>query len=167
MKIKVSKITIAIGVFIIISASFARQLMNLIKAFIGDQGFMILTKAMILILGLAVFLFIIRNRFGLIKTAVFITVLIMGLVLTWLFIKIPEEKMHILEYAFLGWLAAKDLAKLNSKPLAAVLASLFVAAVGVLDELFQAVLPYRFYQLSDIVLNGLGGIFGTCLYMLS
>lgn len=106
------------------------------------------------------------------KRTIFLNILLFGIVLTigmvlaWQ-IKIPEEKIHILEYAILGWFAGRDLIKTNKKIKGAILACIFCTIVGILDEIFQAILPYRVYDLRDIVFNSLGGAWGVILYLLS
>ena len=106
------------------------------------------------------------------KRTIFLNILLFGIVLTigmvlaWQ-IKIPEERIHILEYAILGWFAGRDLIKTNKKIKGAILACIFCTIVGILDEIFQAILPYRVYDLRDIVFNSLGGAWGLILYLLS
>ena len=80
--------------------------------------------------------------------------------------KIPVEQIHIFEYAVLGWFATRDLIKVNKKIKGIILACLFTIIVGILDEAFQAVLPYRYYEIRDIVFNILGGTWGIILYLL-
>jgi VanZ family protein len=94
-----------------------------------------------------------------------ITVTVIGLSLTWQ-LKIPEEKVHILEYAILGWFASRDLIKADRKLKGFIIVLFFTFMVGVFDELFQKILPYRFFQWSDIELNSLGGIWGISLFTL-
>lgn len=163
---QISKITIFIGLYIIISASFMRQVMGFLKAHIGQSGFIILLGLILIISGLAFLIFVIRNSSNWIKTSLLTIVLIIGLALAWQ-IKIPEEKIHILEYAVLGWFVGRDLINANKKAKGAILACVFGIVVGILDETFQAILPYRVYGLRDIVFNSLGTTWGVILYLLS
>ena len=82
-------------------------------------------------------------------------------------LKIPAERIHILEYGLLGWLAGRDLIKTNKKTKGSILACLMIGMVGILDEVFQAVLPYRYFDMRDIMFNSLGGSWGIVLYILS
>ena len=166
MKYKISKTTIAVALFIIISASFMRQLLGLMQTHLGEKGVTILLGLILIVSGLAFLIFAIRNRPGLRKILALIAILSIGLLLSSQ-IKIPVEKIHLLEYAILGWFAARDLIKANKKAKAAFLACAIGIAVGILDELFQAVLPYRVFELRDIVFNGLGTAWGVTLYLLS
>jgi glycopeptide antibiotics resistance protein len=73
---------------------------------------------------------------------------------------IPEERIHIIHYGFLGFL----LVILNrEKPLkiSFALSLVIVLAVSGADELFQAFLPYRVGELRDVGFGFVGGIWGT------
>jgi len=62
----------------------------------------------------------------------------------------PEEKVHLFEYAVLGFLAARCF----RSPWKAML---FVFLAGVGDEVFQYFLPERVFDLRDIFLNTVSG----------
>ncbi len=158
--------TIFIGIFIIISAAFMRQIMNFSKLYVGEKGFEVSVGLLIILSGLTFFIFAIINSAGLVKTLVLIGILVVGLSLAWQ-MRLPEEKIHVLEYGILGWLTMKDLVLVNKRIKSLVLAGVFCVAVGALDELFQAVLPYRVFEVRDIVANILGGIWGVTLYLLA
>ncbi len=140
--------------------------MDFIKASIGGQGFLYLIATMAGILGLFFLIYVIRNNFQLVKVLMFVVVWGVGLALTWQ-IKIPQERIHILEYAVLGWLSVRDLNRKNKKIRASFLACIYCVIIGILDELFQAILPYRFFDWRDIIFNGVGGGWGVVLYLLS
>ncbi|MCQ9208105.1 MAG: VanZ family protein [Omnitrophica bacterium] len=166
MKYKISKTTIGIGLFIIVSASFSRQILALVQLRIGERGVITLLGLVLVISGLAFLIFAIRNKPGAKRILMLIAILTSGLYFSWQ-IKIPVERIHLLEYALLGWFAARDLIKTNQKAKGAILACTLGIAVGIVDELFQAVLPYRVFELRDIVFNGLGTAWGIALYFLS
>lgn len=163
---KLPRLTIALGTVIIISASFTKQLSDFIKANIGERGFLILAGIIFVIFGLSLLIFVIRNRPKLINILLFAILLIIGIVLAWR-IKIPVEKIHILEYAALGWIAGRDLIKRNKKIKGILLAYAICMAVGVVDELFQKLLPYRYCDLRDVLFNSLGSSWGVILYLIS
>lgn len=75
-------------------------------------------------------------------------------------LRIPEEKIHLLEYGVLAFLIFRALRlDINERPAffwALVLGFLF----GWGDEGIQYLLPNRYYQLKDVLLNGLGCVFG-------
>jgi len=140
--------------------------MNFAKATIGEQGFIFLIGVVGVIFLVSFLILIIRKRSSFLKLLVFIAVLIVGMLLTWQ-LKIPEEKIHLLEFALLGWLASRDLIKPGRKVKGAIFALAFTLTVGVLDEVFQGILPYRYFQWCDIGFNSAGGLWGIALYLLS
>lgn len=162
---RISKTTIFIGLFIIVSASFIRQLADFLKAHLGEVGFIILIGLILAGMGLAFLIFIIRNSPGLIRSLMVVLILIVGLALAWQ-IRIPVERIHIVEYGLLGWFSGRDLIERNRKIKGMILVCIFTAIVGVIDEVFQAILPYRYYDLRDIGFNSLGGLWGLVLYSL-
>jgi len=163
---RVSKLTFFIGLSIIISASFLRQVMDFVRAVVGEGGFLILIGGVGVIFLVSFLILIIGKRPSFLKLLIFIAVLITGLWLAWQ-IKIPEEKIHLLEFAVLGWLSSRDLIKPNRKVKGIIFALAFTITIGVLDEVFQGILPYRYFQWRDIAFNSAGGFLGIGLYLLS
>ncbi len=161
---RISKTTIFIGLFIVVSAAFTRQLTDFLKTHIGETGFIILIGLIMAGAGLAFLIFIIRNNLGLVKALATVLISILGLALAWQ-MRIPVERIHILEYGILGWFAGRDLIEKNRKIRGIILACLFATIMGVLDEAFQAILPYRFWELRDIGFNSLGAAWGAVLYL--
>jgi hypothetical protein len=75
----------------------------------------------------------------------------------------PEEKLHLLEYGLLGYLTWRafrvDFSRCKSYGLAFLLSSL----LGWGDELIQEILPNRYYQTEDVVLNIFSSFMGLFL----
>ena len=77
--------------------------------------------------------------------------------------KIPEEKIHFLEYGFLAFLICRAL-RLDWGDLKSYSGAFFLTfLLGWLDEGIQAILPNRYYQLSDVGLNGISAGLGLLL----
>jgi len=140
-----------------------RQLMNFAKSNIGEGGFSVLIGVILVISALAFLVFIIRNSLSFKTTFILVGIVAAGLALVSQ-IKIAEEKIHLLEFAVLGWLALKDALTVHKRFKGVILALVFTLIIGVLDEAFQAVLPYRYFQSWDILLNSLGGAWGIVLF---
>jgi len=140
--------------------------MDFIKAVVGEQGFVILIGITGAVFLVGFLILIVRKSSNLLKIPIFIVVLIGGMWLVWQ-LKIPEEKIHFLEFAVLGWFASRDLIKPGRKLKGIIFALTFTLAVGVLDEVFQGILPYRYFQWCDIGFNNAGGFWGVILYLLS
>lgn len=68
-------------------------------------------------------------------------------------LKVPEEKIHLIEYGFLAFLVFRavdlDYRGVKRYGIAFVVSSL----LGWMDELIQHFLPNRYYQSSDVLLN--------------
>ena len=89
-----------------------------------------------------------------------------------LFIHLPEERLHYLEYGlFCGFVHAALMERRNNKPLPDDLGSLkrvvlapwslalvITMGAGWLDEGIQAILPNRYYDLRDVAFNFSAGI---------
>jgi hypothetical protein len=66
----------------------------------------------------------------------------------------PEEAVHLLEYGILGFLLYRALAKRFPDPAVYGAAVLVGLLVGTVDEIIQWLVPGRFWDFRDIVLNG-------------
>lgn len=166
-----SKLTIFIALYIIISASFMLQVFNFIRARIGETGLVILVGLILVTSALCFFVRLIinsvrRKRFNLLKALVAASALVMILTLAWQ-IENFAERIHVAQFVVLGWFAARDLTKQDKKVKGTILACLFCVVVGIVDEIFQAVLPYRFFDLNDIVANSAGGCWGMALFLIT
>ncbi|MBW1671509.1 MAG: VanZ family protein, partial [Deltaproteobacteria bacterium] len=81
-----------------------------------------------------------------------------------LLVNFPEERIHLVEYGLIGLMLGWALAGISRWPELWPLAVALVWMVGLGDELIQAVLPNRVYDVRDIVLNGLAGMAGLYLF---
>lgn len=135
------------------------------KAHIGEAGFLAGVQLILIGSGSAFFIFVARRGVSFVGAFQIGLVTIVGLGLAWL-VKLPEEKLHILEYAVLGWFAGRDLSRRRGGIQGVLRGSLACAAVGLLDELIQGLLPFRFFNFRDLIFNALGGFLGSILYLL-
>lgn len=69
----------------------------------------------------------------------------------------PEERLHLLEYGLVALLAERAMPKRLSGARRLGAAAAFTAAAGWCDELIQALLPSRYYDLRDVGFNALAG----------
>ena len=81
-----------------------------------------------------------------------------------LLVNFPEERIHLVEYGLIGLMLGWALAGTSRWPEWWPLGMALVWMVGLGDELIQAVLPNRVYDVRDILLNGLAGIVGLYLF---
>jgi len=138
--------------------------MDFFRVWLGDNNFSSLIALTLDISWLAFFIIITKRQNALKKLFVAL-LLITGTILAYQ-IKIPEERIHILEYMILGWFTGKDLLKDGKHKVNIFLACVFTLLVGVFDELFQKILPYRVFDMRDILFNSAGGTGGVFLYLL-
>ena len=72
------------------------------------------------------------------------------------------ERTHLAEYGIAAWLAWRAVSQHVRGPLAAyAAAALIAAAIGWGDELIQAILPNRVYDLRDVAMNAAGSVLGV------
>ncbi len=167
--IKISKITFLIAACIILSSSFTKQLTDYIKGRIGVRGFIAVTLATLGLATVSFLIFRLKNKTRLYKTLLSVAVVAIGIALT-MRVALTVEKVHLFEYAILGWWSGKDFIQGEGamrKARDAAYAFLVCALVGIADELFQALLPYRVCAISDMALNAAGGAWGVILCFLN
>jgi hypothetical protein len=161
---RLSKFTIGLGIYIIVSASFARQLSDFLKKLWGEYDLRIISLTIPLIVIIFLFIRIFVNRLNFVRAIINILILATAFIYVW---SMPYfiEITHILEYGLLGWLAARDLSKQKITNRGIVLSILFVFLISALDETFQYFLPYRVGEIRDVITNLNSGIIGTALFL--
>lgn len=83
----------------------------------------------------------------------------------------PYELTHLPEYAILGILVVRAIKetegrrreKMNETSLY-LQSAVITCALGAIDELYQGILPSRFFTWYDILLNGIGGLLGLTIF---
>jgi hypothetical protein len=162
---KLSSLTLGVGFFIVVSATFARQVFDFLCGVFGNRQVGIGLAGLFFLLALCLFVYINKTLVSRTRKFVFLVVLGLGFCLAWQQRLFPE-RIHLLEYGALGWLAMKDLSRngLNIKKFA--FAVLVVLVFSCLDETLQRFLPYRVGDLKDIFLNLAGGALGLSLFLL-
>lgn len=79
-------------------------------------------------------------------------------------IKIPEERIHLIEYGILAILIFRALRPDLSGYKAIGLAFILTSLLGWGDEGIQYLLPNRYYQTQDVLLNSLSGLMGLLIF---
>ena len=79
-------------------------------------------------------------------------------------IQYPEEKIHFIEYGILAFLLFRAIRlDIQKQPVAYVYAFLLITIFGWIDEGIQYLLPNRYYQVEDVILNSVSGGLGLLL----
>lgn len=161
-----SKLIMAFGLGIVISASFMLQLRSLVVRTFGDETLVILYVLLCL---LTITMYVLRlTRKKMRLSGIVLSVLIFWLAFLLMACQLYfAEKLHVLEFGLLGYLTLRDMFKATSQVSKnIVVAGLFVIAIGLSDEGFQRILPYRVFEFRDIATNIVSGFLGLILYMI-
>ena len=140
------------------------QFLELLVKTLGNEALKLAFLAFFYIILLIYTLYIIHNKLPL--YVIGLSLICFGL--GYLLITKQEyfaEKVHVIEYGILGYLALRDLFKAKNRPIFMKFAySLaFIILIGFLDEGFQWLLPYRVFELKDVATNMLSGGLGIAL----
>ncbi len=145
--------TLAVVVAILSTLGLARTLAEELRnRELLDSAFFVaflMTIAAVVVLAL-------RTRPGGVEIGIWIGVAAVYL-MAFLRLAIPEERTHLVEYGVLGVLIYEALreraAQGRQVPAPALLAILVASLLGLLDEIVQAVLPNRVFDVRDILFN--------------
>jgi hypothetical protein len=120
----------------------------------------------VLLLFLAVAIYFVNRR----KFLPF-TLILGGLIafcyIFYLFNPNPYELTHLPEYAIMGILfgnVTRAGKKGGNKNYFFIRSGLIILVLGTADEVYQGLLPLRFFRVYDIMLNALGGILGLIVF---
>ncbi len=164
---RISKVTLIFGLFIIVSAAFMGQVGSFISEKLGKPYFELLIGILFLLTATGLILYLKRAGLGKIKFPVFLAVFMAGSLFAW-HLDILVERIHLLEYGLLGWLAMRDNLRAEKKIIkASIFSALFILGVSIVDEIFQWWLPYRWGDVRDVVINEVGGVWGMSLFFIS
>ncbi len=94
------------------------------------------------------------------RKILFLSLIVVVTVAIYRFIPLPVERIHFIEYGIMGWLAYWAAGR-SRKGL--LLALAYIIVMGILDEVIQGILPNRYYDTRDIVMNIIGGGLGVFL----
>lgn len=140
--------------FIYATLPFARSLINILYQVKGIAWW---GRVANLFLGLSFgwFLFVVFRSWRI--KAVAILLLGASLLLYGWHLSRPEEKVHLLEYAILGSLWKRSF----SGRWGWLLALVAVSLSGIVDETIQYFLPNRVFDVRDIFMNVMSGVYGV------
>ncbi len=82
------------------------------------------------------------------------------------FAQFPAERLHLVEYGFMGYMFLRALRIDLPTGWAYAVAWGIAVLVGIGDECIQLVLPQRFFEVKDIQLNGVSAGLGLCVVRL-
>jgi len=161
---KLSKLTIGFAAYLIVSASFASLVWKFIEKLIGKSNTQMLAIVFLSCLAVFVLACLIKSRLGVFRFFISLVIIFAALIFSW---QQPyfTEKFHVALYGCLGWLATRDLNKNRILLKNVLLAFLFASLIGILDEGFQKLLPYRVFEIRDMLTNITSVAFGIILFL--
>lgn len=159
-----SKTTYSYGLFIVVSASFMLQLLEFFYKIFGTYNIQLTLYLLSIFAGLILIIYAVKKGYTITQLSMILIILCLGLLLMYS-LPIFGEKTHVILYGTLGYLAIKDTYnKISGLVKSLSYAILFTSAINLLDELFQAILPYRVGEVRDILVNFICTILGFLLY---
>jgi len=139
---------------------------NFLEKNLGKTYFEVMVGIFFVVGVIGFILYVKRLRLNRIRLLALVGVLSVGVLFAWR-LDILVERVHILEYGLLGWLACRDMMEGERRTRGIIFSALIVLAVGVGDELFQWWLPDRYGEMRDVTFNQLGGMWGIALFLVS
>ena len=141
-----------------------RPILNFVRALLGDY-FGLCISFLLIAGGLAIY---VTSQKRIRHRSVSLKILVVFSLLSYLFglyyLKIPEEKIHLIEYGILAFLVFRALQFDLKKDIYLYgLSFLIVSGFGAADELIQHVLPNRVGDMRDVFLNASSGILGLMI----
>lgn len=163
LKTKKARIILVISYvsLIYLTLPVMRPVLNFLKEHLG-HWFDFLTNTMLITALSIIALVMINNRISWQKWILALIVFCLygyGLIL----LKIPEERIHLLEYGFLSFLVFRAYAKVAALPSRYWQTFLTVSLVGTIDEIIQYFLPNRVGDIRDVLLNLVSCFLGLLL----
>lgn len=146
---------------IYLSLSQMRRIIDFINANFGREMLSVWINLLIL-LTIVIILTYMKSAFAnvpLTKVSLFLIVLVCALFFIQYFA--PEERVHLFQYGFLGFLCMKALGGMGWRTICKAIT--IVAIVGIGDELIQYFLPTRVGDCRDVGLNVVCGLPGVLL----
>ena len=114
----------------------------------------------VLVFVVVVFLLWTKFRIKKISSYIYLALALMAYSYYLINLQYPEEKLHLIEYGILGYLVYKAM-RIDIKGFLGYLSAfLLTAFLGWIDEEIQRILPNRYFQVSDVVLNAQSGALG-------
>lgn len=164
---RLSKFTLFFSLYVIISSVFMQRVWGVWKAISGVKTVTLLLAVLCLAAISAILWQNIKSGLSIKRLILIGALCAWGFIFAW---RQPylSEKAHVLEFGLVGWLAMRDLAGGSKYLLKDILYVLiFTAIIGYLGEGIQKFLPWRVFEVRDIITNVLSGALGVILFIIS
>jgi hypothetical protein len=139
---------------IYITLPVVRPVLKFLYASLGRDMLSVVVNITFILMSAIIVLFSLRK--GSLR-AFLISIPFMIFIAGTMMIDLPQERVHFLEYGLLGILMVKAVGSTYGN---LILSFGFIVVVGSVDEFIQLLLPDRFGDVRDIIMNSLGGGLG-------
>ena len=147
-------------IFIYISLPFFPTIITTLRGFISKELLNLISLSLTISFFLILSVWIYKKNY---ETKKFLLIISPLLLLTYLSISLDVwvERIHFVEYAFLGLLISRAVNVTNLKNI--IFTGCLVTLIGAVDEIIQWFLPNRFGDMRDVFMNSVGGLSGLWL----
>ena len=147
-------------IFIYVSLPFFPIFITTLRGFISKELLNLISLALTISFFLILSVWIYKKKY---ETKKFLLIISPLLLLTYLSISLDVwvERIHFVEYAFLGLLISRTIKVINLRSI--VYAGSLVTLIGSVDEIIQCFLPNRVGDMRDVFMNSFGGLSGVWL----
>ena len=146
--------------FIYISLPFFPTFVDTLRLFVSKESLNFLSLALTILFFLMLSIWVYKKNY---KSQQFFLVISPLLLLTFLSLNLEVwvERMHFVEYAFLGLLISRAVKVINLQDI--IYTAFLVILIGAVDETIQWFLPNRVGDIRDVFMNSIGGLSGLWL----
>ena len=146
--------------FIYISLPFFPTFIDTLRLFVSKESLNFLSLALTILFFLMLSIWVYKKNY---KSQQFFLVISPLLLLTFLSLNLEVwvERMHFVEYAFLGLLISRAVKVINLQDI--IYTAFLVTLIGAVDETIQWFLPNRVGDIRDVFMNSIGGLSGLWL----
>ena len=147
-------------IFIYVSLPFFPAFITTLRGFISKELLNLISLALTILFFLILSLWIYKKKYNSRQFLLIISPLVL---LTYLSLSLDVwvERIHFVEYAFLGLLISRAVNVTNLQSI--IFTGCLVTLIGTVDEIIQWFLPNRFGDMRDVFMNSVGGLSGLWL----
>ena len=147
-------------IFIYVSLPFFPAFITTLRGFISKELLNLISLALTISFFLILSVWIYKKKY---ETKKFLLIISPLLLLTYLSISLDVwvERIHFVEYAFLGLLISRTVKVINLRGI--IYTGSLVTLIGSVDEIIQWFLPNRVGDMRDVFMNSFGGLSGVWL----
>ncbi len=146
--------------FIYISLPFFPTFIDTLRLFVSKESLNFLSLALTILFFLMLSVWVYKKNYKSQQFFLVISPLILLIFLS-LNLEVWVERMHFVEYAFLGLLISRAVKVINLQDI--IYTAFLVTLIGAVDETIQWFLPNRVGDIRDVFMNSIGGLSGLWL----